>query len=270
MGPHAIKVGADLRYARNLRVPSDNNRTGILYFGTGPTSNPNLAQQGGLGFASFVLGDVTNFKRYVSTSSNAKEFQKRDFFYVQDTWRATPKLTLNLGLRYEFYFPETINGPGNGALLDPNTGYLNVAETGTVASNMNWGRPDQCLESAGRHCLSSTADHSYSWRLRTEFRPRRIRFHLRARRNSKSARSFQSAGDHHNRHYRLRIQSGRRASSTDTYCRSYEWSPAQSWLFGCFKSAAQSPPSTYHRRLECGRSAIIEPDHVPYHGVRGQ
>ena len=27
-----------------------------------------------------------------------------------------------------------LNGPGNGALLDPNTGYLNVAETGTVAS----------------------------------------------------------------------------------------------------------------------------------------
>ncbi len=142
LGSHALKFGADLRYARNLRVPSDNNRTGILYFGTGPTSNPNLPQQGGLGFATFALGDVTNFLRYVSTSSNAKEFQKRTFFYAQDTWRATPKLTLNLGLRYEFYFPETINGPGNGALLDLNTGYLNVAETGTVASNMNWGRPD--------------------------------------------------------------------------------------------------------------------------------
>jgi hypothetical protein len=142
LGSHAVKFGADLRYARNLRVPSDNNRTGILQFGTGPTSNPNLAQQGGLGFATLALGNVTNFQRYVSTSSNAKEFQKRVYFYVQDTWRATPKLTLNLGLRYEFYFPETINGPGNGALLDPNTGYLNVADTGTVASNMNWGRPD--------------------------------------------------------------------------------------------------------------------------------
>ena len=47
------------------------------------------------------------FNRYVSTSTNAKEFQKRDFFYGQDTWRATPKLTSNLGLRYELYFPET-------------------------------------------------------------------------------------------------------------------------------------------------------------------
>ena len=29
IGNHAVKVGADLRYARNLRVPSDNDRTGI-------------------------------------------------------------------------------------------------------------------------------------------------------------------------------------------------------------------------------------------------
>ena len=105
IGNHAVKVGADLRYARNLRVPSDNDRTGINNFGTGPTSN---GTSGGLGFATFVLGDVTAFNRFASTSTNAKEFQKRDFFYAQDTWRATQKLTVNAGLRYEFYFPETV------------------------------------------------------------------------------------------------------------------------------------------------------------------
>lgn len=143
LGNHSIKVGADLRYARNLRVPSDNDRTGILYFSNQPTSNPSLAVQGGLGFATFALGDVTQFNRYVSTSTNAKEFQKRIFFYAQDTWRVSPKLTLNYGLRYEFYFPETINSATNGALLDLNTGYLNVAGVGTVASNMNWGRDNK-------------------------------------------------------------------------------------------------------------------------------
>lgn len=140
LGNHSIKIGADLRYARNLRVPSDNDRTGILYFSNQPTSNPNQAIQGGLGFATFALGQVTQFNRYVSTSTNAKEFQKRDFFYGQDTWRVTQKLTLNYGLRYEFYFPETINSATNGALLDLKTGYLNVAGVGTVASNMNWGK----------------------------------------------------------------------------------------------------------------------------------
>jgi outer membrane receptor protein involved in Fe transport len=139
-GNHSLKFGADIRYARNLRVPSDNDRTGILYFSNNYTSNPNLTTPGGLGFATFALGQVTNFLRYVSTSTNAKEFQKRDFFYAQDTWRATSKLTVNYGLRYEFYFPETINAPGNGALLNPNTGYLYVAGIGTVGSNMNWER----------------------------------------------------------------------------------------------------------------------------------
>jgi hypothetical protein len=136
IGNHAVKVGADLRYARNLRVPSDNDRTGVNQFSTGPTSN---GSSGGLGFATFVLGDVTAYNRYASTSTNAKEFQKRDFFYIQDTWRATPKLTVNAGVRYELYFPETVNAPGNGALLNLNTGFINVAGTGGIPSNMGVG-----------------------------------------------------------------------------------------------------------------------------------
>ena len=140
LGNHSVKFGADLRYARNLRVPSDVNRAGELRFGTGPTANQGV---GGLGFATFVLGDVSTFGRYGSTSTNAKEFQKRFFFYAQDTWRFTPNLTLNLGVRYELYYPETVNGKGNGALIDmdnPNdtTGYLQVAEYGKFGSNMGF------------------------------------------------------------------------------------------------------------------------------------
>jgi hypothetical protein len=140
IGNHSVKFGGDLRYARNLRVPSDSNRTGLLTFNSGPTSQA-ATNTGGLGFATFVLGDTTNFVRFVSTSTNAKEFQKRDFFYAQDTWRVTSKLTLNLGLRYEFYFPETINAPANGSLLNLNTGYNQVAGIGGIGSNMNYNSP---------------------------------------------------------------------------------------------------------------------------------
>jgi hypothetical protein len=133
IGNHAVKFGVDLRYARNLRVPSDNDRTGVNNFSIGPTSN---GTSGGLGFATFVLGDVTSYNRYASTSDNAKEFQKRDFFYAQDTWRASPKLTINAGLRYEIYFPESVNGAGNGALLNLKTGFINVAGEGGIPLNM--------------------------------------------------------------------------------------------------------------------------------------
>ncbi len=138
VGNHSVKFGGDIRYARNLRVPSDNDRTGINQFNSLYTSDGLGQGNNGLGLATFALGEVTAFNRYVSTSTNAKEFQKRDFFYAQDTWRASEKLTLNLGLRYEFYFPETINSPGEGAILNLSTGYLQVAGTGGIASNMNF------------------------------------------------------------------------------------------------------------------------------------
>jgi hypothetical protein len=138
LGNHSVKFGVDLRYARNLRVPSDNDRTGVNNFGSGPTSNGTAGT--GDGFATFVLGDVTAYNRYVSASTNAKEFQQRFFYYGQDTWRATPKLTINAGLRLEEYSPERVNGTGNGALMDLTTGYIHVAGVGSVPLNMGVAR----------------------------------------------------------------------------------------------------------------------------------
>jgi outer membrane receptor protein involved in Fe transport len=137
IGTHSIKFGADLRYGRNLRVPSDSNRAGELTFSASDTQNPTLATSGGLGLATFLLGDATNITRYVSTSTNAKESQKRVFLYGEDSWRITPNLTLNLGLRWEIYFPETVNGAGQGGFADLTTGYIRVAGVGPYDTAMN-------------------------------------------------------------------------------------------------------------------------------------
>ena len=142
-GNHQIKFGADIRYAMNLRVPSDNNRTGEYNFSPEATS---LGGVGGLDLATFLLGDVTSFARYVNNpnlpgANNAAERQKRWFFYGQDTWRATSRLTINYGLRWEIYFPETVNGKGNGGfgnILDAGgTGGIRVAGYGPYGTNGN-------------------------------------------------------------------------------------------------------------------------------------
>ena len=59
----------------------------------------------GLGLATFLLGGRHSFDRYVSSSTDAEERQKRFFWYGQDEWRVTPKLTATLGVRWEMVFP---------------------------------------------------------------------------------------------------------------------------------------------------------------------
>ncbi len=135
-GNHQFKFGADFRYAQNLRVPSDSNRTGVYAFSHLATSNDGV---GGLDWATFMLGDVTNLGRYVSTSTNAAERQHRMFYYAQDTWRATTKLTVNYGLRWEVYFPEYVNGKGNGGFtnIKLGDGHDRVAGYGGIGMNGN-------------------------------------------------------------------------------------------------------------------------------------
>ena len=110
-GRHMIKWGADLRYLQNYRLASDRPRTGYFSFA------PNVT---GLGLATFLIGDVTSFDRVVSSPSaaNAGEQQRRFGFYAQDTWRINSRLTLNYGLRWEIYFPQTVTGAGG--FLIPN------------------------------------------------------------------------------------------------------------------------------------------------------
>ncbi len=141
VGNHSFKFGIDVRRAYNLRVPSDNHRSGELTFNSDRTS---LNGSGGMGMATFLLGDVTGFSRYASPNTNARERQWRHFYYAQDTWRATPKLTLNYGLRLDVINPQTVNEAGNGGWLDLGTGEIliggvgDVNLAGNVKNRLNW------------------------------------------------------------------------------------------------------------------------------------
>ena len=142
-GNHNIKFGVDVRYGLNHLIGLDNNnlRSGNYHFtqtrtagaldpATGTTSS-------GLGFATFLLGDATAFQRTQTQFTDAQERQKRFFYYGQDQWRVTPKLTVNYGLRWEWYFPETVNGKGRGGLLDLGTGDIRIAGYGNYGTNLN-------------------------------------------------------------------------------------------------------------------------------------
>jgi outer membrane receptor protein involved in Fe transport len=142
-GNHSLKFGVDVRRASNLRVPSDEHRAGHLIFDPNRTAN-SVTGAGGLGTATFLIGDVTGFSRYVSTALDAGERQWRHFYYGQDTWRVTPKLTVAYGLRLDIINPQNASGPGKAGFPDLNTGEILVAGVGDVPLNggvknkLNW------------------------------------------------------------------------------------------------------------------------------------
>jgi outer membrane receptor protein involved in Fe transport len=135
-GNHTIKFGADVRRASNLRIPSDRHRAGELNFNAARTQGPT---GGGSALASFLLGEVSSFERYVSTITDAEERQNRLFLYGQDNWRVTKNLTINGGVRWEIYRPQTVTGAGKGGFVDVNTGEVLVAGSEGVGLDLNQG-----------------------------------------------------------------------------------------------------------------------------------
>ncbi|MBC7926433.1 MAG: carboxypeptidase regulatory-like domain-containing protein [Bryobacteraceae bacterium] len=99
-GRHTVKTGAENRiYQWNSK-----QGTGIFRFDfdrnftNGP--DPSSATVNGFGYASFLLGYPASSVIY--RYSNPTYVQKHYGIYLQDDWKATPRLTLNLGLRWEY------------------------------------------------------------------------------------------------------------------------------------------------------------------------
>ena len=139
IGNHTVKVGADLRYGRNLRVPSDSDRAGQieLQHRTNLESRPGDPGRSRLCDLR-MLGDVHQLQPLRLHIHQRQGIPEAHVLLRAGHLARQHKLTLNLGLRWELYFPETVNGPGNGSLLNLTDGYLHVAGIGGIGSNLGW------------------------------------------------------------------------------------------------------------------------------------
>jgi hypothetical protein len=105
---HTFKAGFD---GRMLRVNVWEARAaGTFNFSAGMTQGPNpssASSTAGNGIASLLLGTGTTNNVLIQ---NWKNVASQSFYlagYAQDDWRVTSKITLNLGVRYDFDTPRT-------------------------------------------------------------------------------------------------------------------------------------------------------------------
>jgi len=99
-GKHTLKFGTEIR-REEFTIFQPAASRGTLDFGNGFTDNPAVPGTGGNGFASFLIGLSDGGS--INNLHNVDYFRPAYSFYTQDDWRITPKLTLNLGLRYELF-----------------------------------------------------------------------------------------------------------------------------------------------------------------------
>jgi hypothetical protein len=106
-GRHIIKTGFQMnRYKINVFYSGNGGELGVLLYGLGPGGDYSGNGTTGSGdpSADWALGLPEDVGRGTSTGG----WHQRDWLfagYVQDDWRITDRLTLNLGLRYEARTP---------------------------------------------------------------------------------------------------------------------------------------------------------------------
>ncbi len=135
-GNHTIRFGGTFEMAWNQRLPSDQHRAGSYQFNDSVTADANVSGSG-LGLASFMLGDPSSFNRFEQVSTTQEDRQNRMFYFTQDTWRVTQKLTLSLGVRWDVWFPDFSLNAGQGGRYDVTNNIVYIPGVGGVSRSGN-------------------------------------------------------------------------------------------------------------------------------------
>jgi len=137
-GAHELRFGFDgVLYRMSHWQPElGAGPRGYILFTGGPTAlGPSGSPNNFNGLAAFLLGapnQVQKSIQYILMTPREWQFG----WYARDRWQVTRKLTLNLGLRYEFY-PLMTRAAGKGIeRLDPETNQVFLGGRGNVPTDV--------------------------------------------------------------------------------------------------------------------------------------
>jgi hypothetical protein len=142
LGRHTLKAGYEFQ-AIDTQLDDFNPAYGQDIYG-GQFTNPTPTKSNTLyNISDFLLGARSTYQLTNFTIAHLR--QRMQFAYLQDNFKVSPKLTLNLGIRYEFATP-VYDRDNHMANLDPATNTLVYAKDGSLTdralvnpSYNNWG-----------------------------------------------------------------------------------------------------------------------------------
>lgn len=102
-GKHSLKFGFAFQSQRAYGFGEQQIAGGAGFSFLGTSVPGQTSFKSGSSFASFLLGEADSGG--TETIRDVLQLYPYYGFYTQDDWRLTPKLTINLGLRYEFTLP---------------------------------------------------------------------------------------------------------------------------------------------------------------------
>ncbi len=140
---HTIKMGGEWRHNRDMLLQTQDagGPRGIFNFnasGTGlPTDASSLTGVAN-SFASFLLDWPNGVQRDLKVIDEPGTQHSAVFLFTQDKWQARPNITIDMGLRWEYYTPLTgLEGSGSLSNYDPATNTLRASGYGNTSDAVN-------------------------------------------------------------------------------------------------------------------------------------
>ena len=137
-GPHTFKIGASWRKNQFNSFNPATSPEGLLQF-DGSITNHGASGTPNTEIADLLLGKVKTAQYEQPQPPTGRRNNNLGIFF-QDDWKVTPRLTLNLGLRYEYESPLTI-ATNIYSRIDPDTGTLLAAGLNGVSRSLNITTP---------------------------------------------------------------------------------------------------------------------------------